>query len=710
VILWRLLPWDPDAHEEEPGGALWFPRNLQGGGRHDNPDSYGCLYVSERALSTVLEALAPFRGTGSLSPSMLTREGRALALVRLELTLDDDSELIDLDDPYTLTHLQLRPSEVATNNREVTQPQAEVLFERHPRAVALRWWSTLEASVLNFTLHERAALFLSVADIETVTLEHPAVTEAAGFLGLALLAERRISSREQFPALEPVPASVSTEPPGMLPQLSNREAIVMSERIAKVDRLRASGTEPYPHDFPGRTLIAAIHAAHDPAALGGGEHEELRYKIAGRLKAQRGHGKTLFLDIRDGSGQIPVVARLGLVGEELFRRAQEFDLGDVIGVEGFVYVTPRGQLALSLTAVTMLGKALRPPPVMRHGLEEVETRFRHRELDLMANEDTRELFRTRARTIAAIRDWMNAREFIEIETPVLQMLAGGANARPFITHHNALERDLSLTISGEFHLKRCVVGGLERVYMLDKCFRNEGISHKHSPEFTLLEWEMAYADYRDVYSFMEELVIGVARQVLGTTTIPQNEDETIELAGPWRRVTMREAIRERVGIDVDEASREQLAAALGNRVPAEARRGQLTAALYSKRVEPHISQPTIIYDFPVEFHPVVKRHRELPGMIEHFEMVIRGIKVGSGSSELNDPTEQRQRFVDQRNHRPMDEGDEPYPGDEEFVRAMEYGMPPLGGAGIGIDRLLAIFTACETLREVIAFPALQGPG
>jgi lysyl-tRNA synthetase, class II len=492
-----------------------------------------------------------------------------------------------------------------------------------------------------------------------------------------------------------------------LPVVSNREAIVMGERIAKVDRLRSSGAEPYPHDFPGRTLIAAVQEMHDPAELGPGDHEALRYKIAGRLTAQRGHGKTTFLDIRDVSGQIQVVCRLDLVGDELFQRGLELDLGDLVGIEGFVYVTPRGQLSLSLLSVTLLAKALRPPPAKHHGLEDVETRYRHRELDLLANESTRELFKTRARTIAAIRDWMNAREFIEIETPVLQMLAGGANARPFLTHHNALDRDLSLTISGEFHLKRCVVGGLERVYMLDKCFRNEGISHKHSPEFTLLEWEMSYADYRDVYTFMEELIIGVATQVLGTTTIPQDSGETIELAGPWRRISVREILQEKLGLCIDSATREELVAPLGQRVPAEASWGQLVAALYSKLVEPHIVQPTIIYDFPVEFHPVVKRHRELPGMIEHFEMVIRGIEVGSGSSELNDPTEQRQRFVDQRNQRPMDEGDEPYPGDEEFVRAMEYGMPPLGGAGIGIDRLLAIFTGRETLREVIAFPALR---
>jgi lysyl-tRNA synthetase class 2 len=292
---------------------------------------------------------------------------------------------------------------------------------------------------------------------------------------------------------------------------------------------------------------------------------------------------------------------------------------------------------------------------------------------------------------------------------VLQTLAGGANARPFLTHHNALDRDLSLTISGEFHLKRCVVGGLERVYMLDKCFRNEGISHKHSPEFTLLEWEMAYADYHDVHDYMEALIAGVAQRVLGTTAIEQHDGLTLDLTPPWPRIKVRDAIRERVGVDIDTAPRAELIEPLRERVPEHATWGQLVEALYSKLVEPHIEQPAIFYDFPVEFHPVVKRHRERPELIEHFEVVMRGIEVGSGSSELNDPDEQRRRFVEQRNRRPLDEGEEPYPADEEFVRAMEHGMPPLGGAGIGVDRLLAIFTGRETLREVIPFPALRDP-
>jgi lysyl-tRNA synthetase class 2 len=538
--------------------------------------------------------------------------------------------------------------------------------------------------------------------------------------------------------------------------LTDREAQAMDERRAKADRLRARGENPFPHDYPDRTMIAALQAEHDPRTLGPGERPELRHRIAGRVVAKRGHGKTQFLDIRDVSGWIQVVMRLhpaegahlpatgarasaegvgsptegvgsptegvgsptggigspmngrsSLTGEELLARVEELDVGDLVGIDGHVYVTPRGQLSLAVEGTTMLAKALRPPAAKYHGLEDIETRYRRRELDLIANEATRELFVTRARTIAALREWMNDHDFIEIETPVLQTLAGGANARPFVTHHNALDRDLSLTISGEFHLKRCVVGGLERVYMLDKCFRNEGISHKHSPEFTLLEWEMSYADYHDIHDYMEALIAGVAQRVMGTTVIEQHDGVTLDLTPPWPRIKVRDAIRERVGVDIDTARRAELIEPLGERVGEHATWGQIVEALYSKLVEPNIVQPTIFYDFPVEFHPVVKRHRERPELIEHFEVVMRGIEVGSGSTELNDPDEQRRRFVEQRNRRPMDEGEEPYPADDEFVRAMEHGMPPLGGAGIGVDRLLAIFTGAETLREVIPFPALR---
>jgi lysyl-tRNA synthetase, class II len=465
---------------------------------------------------------------------------------------------------------------------------------------------------------------------------------------------------------------------------------------------------PYPHDFPGRVRIGEVLAAHDPVGLEHGEHPEFRYRVAGRLISRRGHGKTIFLELQDGSGSIQGVVIRDAVSDAAFEALQAFDIGDIVGVDGCLYVTQRGQLAVSVGEGWLLAKALLPPPAKHGGLEDLESRYRHRELDLMANESTRDLFVTRSRTVSAIREWLSTEGFIEIEAPVMQALAGGANARPFVTHHNALERDLSLTVSGELHLKRCLVGGLDRVYALGRCFRNEGISHKHSPEFTLLEWEKAYDDYRGVQRDVEALIVGVAEQVLDATKIEQHDGQVIDLGAPWQRVSVHGVIAERLGIDIDAATWEELTFPFGQVIPEDVGWGQVVCGLYSHLIEPQLIAPTIVYDFPLEFSPIVKRHRTDPRLIEHFELVIRGMEIGCGDSELNDPIEQRQRFIDQRHRRRLDEGEEAHPADEEFVHAMEYGMPPAGGAGIGIDRLLAIYTGAETLRQVIPFPTLRG--
>jgi lysyl-tRNA synthetase, class II len=487
------------------------------------------------------------------------------------------------------------------------------------------------------------------------------------------------------------------------------DAIVTQERRAKMERLREEGVEPYPHIlFPGRTWIADVLAAHDPGELEAGEHSQWRYSLAGRLISRRGHGKTAFLDLRDRSGLIQLHVQLDTAGEDLYQRMLELDIGDLVGVEGCVYVTQRGQLALNVHACTLLAKALRPPPAKYHGLEDVETRYRHRELDLMANERTREMFLTRAETMAAIRTRMSERGFIEVDTPVLQMLAGGANARPFVTHHNALNRDLSLRISVELYLKRCIIGGLENVYDLGKCFRNEGISHRHSPEFTVLEWTMSYSDYMDVASFTEEMVAGVAMSVLGTTEV-QHGEQVIDLSTPWRRVSLQEAIVDVTGVDFMEAEETRLVELLGERVDPEAGWGELVEDVYTKLVEPSLIQPTIVYDFPIESHVLVKRHREHPRLGEHFDAAIGGIEVADGGTELNDPDEQRARFVEQRQRRAGDEQDKPHPHDEEYVRALEQGLPPSAGGGMGVDRLMMILTGQESLREVVPFPLLRDP-
>ena len=299
-------------------------------------------------------------------------------------------------------------------------------------------------------------------------------------------------------------------------------------------------------------------AAHDPGALEAGEHPDLSYQIAGRLISRRGHGKTAFLDVRDLSGQIQVVVRVDALGQETYDRILGLDIGDIVGVDGLVYITQRGQLALAVKECTLLTKTLRPPPDKHHGLADTGTRYRYRELDLLANEDTRELFITRHKIVFEIRKWLNERNFIEVETPALQSLAGGAGSRPFTTHHNALDRDLYLRISVELFLNRCIVGGMENVYDMGKVFRNEGISPKHSPEFTIIEFMMAYADYNDVATATEEMFRDVAQRALGRTTIKRGGEE-IDLAKPWRRVTMRELILERFGVDFMESTREQLA-------------------------------------------------------------------------------------------------------------------------------------------------------
>lgn len=478
------------------------------------------------------------------------------------------------------------------------------------------------------------------------------------------------------------------------------------ERLAKMERLRSEGIDPYPHiELPDRTDSATVIAAHDPSELEHGEHPQLRYRLAGRLSSRRGHGKTTFLDLRDRSGTIQLCVQEDLGGEAVHARALDLDIGDIIAVEGCVYVTQRGQLALSVHELTLLAKALSPPPAKYHGVVDTGTRHRHRELDLMANEQTRALFLTRARTIEALREWMHQQGFIEVETPVLQTLAGGASARPFSTHHHTLDRELSLRISVELYLNRCMIGGLENVYDLGKCFRNEGISYRHSPEFTMLEWLQSYADHTDVARFTEQMVAFVAMRVLGTTKV-ERAGQTLELAPPWRHTTMQEAILEVTGEDILASDRARLAEVLGERVPPGASWAQIVHAIYTKLVEPTIIHPTMVFDFPLEQFPITKGHSQHPELAEHFDAVIGGIELVSGDTELNDPVEQWQRLVAQRKQRDEHAEDVPHPHDEEYVRSLEYGLPPSATGGMGVDRLLMILTGHETLREVVPFPTM----
>jgi lysyl-tRNA synthetase class 2 len=484
--------------------------------------------------------------------------------------------------------------------------------------------------------------------------------------------------------------------------------VEFDERRAKLERLRAEGIDPYPPAtlYNERERIADVLAAHDPSGLEHGEHPDLRHEIAGRLIARREHGKTAFLDVRDLSGTIQVVARVDALGQEDYDRILNLDIGDIVGVKGCVYVTQRGQLALAVKECTLLTKTLRPPPDRHHGLGDTGTRYRYRELDLLANEETRELFITRAKIVAAIREWLNERNFVEVETPALQSLAGGAGSRPFTTHHNALNRDLYLRISVELFLNRCIVGGMESVYDMGKVFRNEGISPKHSPEFTIIEFMLAYADYNDVATATEEMFRDVAQRALGRTTIQRN-GETIDLAKPWKRTTMREVILDATGVDFMEADKRQLAEVLDGPADPDASWADLVADIYTKLIEPNINQPTHVFDFPLEPFPITKRHSVYPELAEHFDAVIGGIELVSGDTELNDPVDQWQRFVDQRKRRRVDDADVPHPNDEEYARAIEYGYSPTAGGGMGVDRLVMILTERDTLREVIPFPIVR---
>ncbi len=475
---------------------------------------------------------------------------------------------------------------------------------------------------------------------------------------------------------------------------------LLAARRQKLEALREAGIDPFPHGFPDAEAIAAVRARHD--GLADGEETSEHHRVAGRLAARRGQGKMAFLDLVDRSGQIQLQARADVLGGPEMERLLSLDLGDLIGIDGTALRSRRGELTLRVDGYTVLAKSLRPPPEKHHGLKDVELRYRHRELDLIASAEARELFITRARIVSAVRRFLDEDGFIEVETPVLQPLYGGALARPFTTHHNALDRELYLRIATELYLKRLIVGGLERVYELGKDFRNEGVDTTHNPEFTMIEWYEAYADYLDVAARCERLVAYVAEQI--------GYAGEYDFTPPWPRVRLVDAIREHTGIDVMALrDREALAAAMrerGYRAPEQDSWPQLVDELVSKHVEPTLVQPTFLIDYPVEISPFAKRHRSEEGLVERFEVYVGGAELGNAFTELNDPDEQRRRFEAQRRLAVAgDEETQPY--DEAFLQALEQGMPPTGGIGIGIDRLVMALTGRRSIREVVLFPAMR---
>jgi lysyl-tRNA synthetase class 2 len=475
---------------------------------------------------------------------------------------------------------------------------------------------------------------------------------------------------------------------------------LLAARRRKLEELRATGVDPFPHQFAGVEPIASVRSAHE--ALEPGEESTSAHRIAGRLVARRGQGRMAFLDIADRSGRIQLQARVNELGADGLQSLLGLDLGDLIGVDGAVFRSRRGELTLRVKEFILLAKSLRPLPEKHHGLHDVETRFRHRELDLVANEGVRDLFVTRARVVSAARRYLDSEGFVEVETPVLQPLYGGAAARPFTTHHNALNRTLYLRIATELYLKRLIVGGLERVYELGKDFRNEGLDRAHNPEFTMLELYEAYADYLDMARRCEQLVAFAASEA--------EYAGAIDLSPPWRRETLRDAIFARTGVDImgfrDRDSLAEQMRAHGISPPEDDTWPQLVDELLSRHVEPELIEPTFLLDYPVEMSPFAKRHRSQPGLVERFEAFIGGMEIANAFTELNDPDEQRRRFEEQRALAGL--GDtEAHPYDEAFLQALEWGMPPTGGIGVGIDRLVMVLTGTRSIREVILFPAMR---
>lgn len=476
------------------------------------------------------------------------------------------------------------------------------------------------------------------------------------------------------------------------------------QRYLKLERIKARGIDPYPPRVR-RTHTAAEAISEFEAGKSAGE-----ISLAGRLMSVRVMGKSTFAHIEDGSGRIQIYLRQDSLGEEAYEFfKRDFDIGDFIGVTGELFRTRTGEITLQVNSFKMLAKSLHPLPEKWHGLKDVETRYRQRYLDLIANKEVREIFVIRARIVTALRRFLDERGFLEVETPVLQPIYGGAAARPFVTYHNVLDQELYLRISDELYLKRLIIGGYERVYEIGKDFRNEGVSHKHNPEFTQLEFYQAYADYNDVMEMAEEMISYVAQEVLGTTRITYQGSE-IDLSPPWRRLSLQEAIKEESGIDYEEypdaQSLYQAIKAIGGDVEPKENRGKLIDTLLSNYVEPKLIQPTFLIDYPVEISPLAKRKPGHPDTVERFEGFVGGMEICNAFTELNDPLDQKERFLAQR--RAYAAGDqEAHQMDTDWLTALSYGMPPTGGFGMGIDRLTMLLTDQVSIREVILFPHLR---
>jgi lysyl-tRNA synthetase class 2 len=477
-------------------------------------------------------------------------------------------------------------------------------------------------------------------------------------------------------------------------------------RRQKLVELREQGVEPYPYRFDRSHANEQLQEQYRD--LADGEETQDVVRVAGRIMGRRDTGKLQFIDLLDGTAKIQLFLSKATLGEQTFERLSLLDIGDFIGAEGTIRRTKKGELSVAVTGWQLLSKSLRPLPDKWHGLEDVETRYRQRYLDLIVNPESREVFRKRTTILREIRHFLDDRGFLEVETPMLHAIPGGAAARPFLTHHNTLDMELHMRISPELYLKRLLVGGFEKVYEMNRSFRNEGISTRHNPEFTMIEVYQAYADYQDVMALTEELVAHLARKVCGTTVIPYGE-HTIDLTPPWPRLTMEEAITRQIGEDVGQLDVNGLIALAKTHnvpLPKELTRGRLVNEIFEILVSDFLTDPVFIIDLPVEISPLAKRHRMHAQLTERFEAYVVGRELANAFSELNDPLDQRDRFHAQLIEREMG-NDEAHRIDEDFLTALEHGMPPAGGLGIGIDRLVMLLTNQASIRDVLLFPQLR---
>mgnify|MGYP002395843587 CR=1 FL=1 len=477
---------------------------------------------------------------------------------------------------------------------------------------------------------------------------------------------------------------------------------LMLIRREKLDKLREKGVEPYADRYVRTHSTQEIKEEFDFL-------EGHLVSVAGRIMAKRGQGKAGFANLQDLSGQIQIYVKVENVGEDVLELFNRADLGDIIGVKGTVFKTQKGEVSVRAQEIVMLSKSLRPLPEKWHGLTNVELRYRQRYVDLIVNPEVRDVFVIRSKIIRSMRNFLESNGFLEVETPTLHAIAGGAAARPFITHHNALDIDLYLRIALELPLKKLIVGGFEKVFEIGRNFRNEGISIKHNPEFTMMELYQAYADYKDVMELTEQMIAHIAQEVLGTMVI-EYQGERIDLTPPWRRLPMLEGIKQYGGVDfaailTDEDAR-RIAHEKGLKVEKDASRGTIINEFFEEFVEPHLVQPTFVIGHPVEVSPLAKRNRNQSEYTDRFEAFVAGRELGNAFSELNDPIDQRERFEKQVAQRNAGD-EEAHMMDEDFLNALEYGLPPTGGLGVGIDRLVMLLTDSPSIRDVILFPTMR---